>query len=105
MIGVQQTQSSSFELTISFEDCCLTYRHIKYPRRVQKRIITFREQNTGAGCNLHAIVLELKSATICVNPNEKWVKDYINPTTMKKNEKGKTRCLDHLKRCRHRQKY
>ncbi|XP_051893890.1 C-C motif chemokine 25b [Pristis pectinata] len=64
----------------SFEDCCLKYVHVKHPRRVQKFIVSHRIQRTGGGCNLPAVILKLRQVSICVNPNEKWVRNYINST-------------------------
>ncbi|XP_067824788.1 C-C motif chemokine 25b [Heptranchias perlo] len=90
----------------SYEDCCLSYFRVKHPKNIQKYILSYRVQNTGGGCNLPAIVLTLNRVTICVNPNETWVKNYINSLKMKKNKKERTRrCLGHSASCRRRRKH
>uniref|UniRef100_UPI00398E62E9 C-C motif chemokine 20-like n=1 Tax=Pristiophorus japonicus TaxID=55135 RepID=UPI00398E62E9 len=67
----------------SFEDCCLSYVQVKRPKRLPKHIISYRVQTTGGGCNLDAIVLELRCVSICVDPNEKWVINYMKSFKMK----------------------
>ncbi|XP_048415393.1 C-C motif chemokine 25b [Stegostoma tigrinum] len=81
-----------------FEDCCLKYVEVKHHHKIQKNIISYREQTTGGSCNLHAIVLELKRATICVNPKETWVKNTI---AMIKNKKHRRRCRGFSKSCKY----
>ncbi|XP_069779065.1 C-C motif chemokine 25b [Narcine bancroftii] len=85
----------------SFEDCCLKYVKVKNPKRVQKNILSYQEVRTGGGCNLHAVILKLRRWTICVNPNENWVKNYIkiSKTKQAKSEMMK-RCKKHPKFCK-----
>ncbi|XP_078411943.1 C-C motif chemokine 20-like [Cetorhinus maximus] len=84
----------------SLLDCCLKYYQVKYPRRLEKHIIKYREQTTGGSCNLHAIVLHLKRGALCVNPKEDWVKNYI---TSDKNRRKS--CEDASKPCKRRKKH
>ncbi|XP_078054560.1 C-C motif chemokine 25-like [Mustelus asterias] len=84
----------------SFEDCCLKYYHVKHPTRLQRHIINYREQTTGGSCNLHAYVVELRRATICLNPNEPWVKKYV-----KRNGKHRRKCSDFPKSCKRQYKH
>ncbi|XP_043577004.1 C-C motif chemokine 25b [Chiloscyllium plagiosum] len=80
------------------EDCCLKYVKVKHHHTIQKNAISYREQTTGGSCNLHAIVLNLKRATICVNPNDRWVKNTI---AMIKDKKHRRRCRGHAKPCKY----
>ncbi|XP_059846791.1 C-C motif chemokine 5 [Hypanus sabinus] len=82
----------------SFEDCCLKYTKVKNPRRVQKLIVNHRVQRTGGGCNLAAVILRLRNVSICVNPKEKWVRNYINLTEKKL---VKRRCKHHTEYCKY----
>ncbi|XP_032903054.1 C-C motif chemokine 21b-like [Amblyraja radiata] len=75
----------------SFEDCCLTYTRVKNPRRVQRNMLRYQVQHTGGGCNLHAVILELPCATICVNPADKWVKNLIGSSKKGQFKKNETR--------------
>ncbi|XP_072338709.1 C-C motif chemokine 20-like [Scyliorhinus torazame] len=81
----------------SFEDCCLQYYKGAHTSRLQKRIVSYYEQTTGGGCNLHAIVLKLRRVTLCMNPNVPWVKYYI-----KRDRKHGRRCRDISRPCKHR---
>ncbi|XP_072100382.1 C-C motif chemokine 20-like [Mobula birostris] len=81
----------------SFEDCCLKYTKVKNPRRVQKHIISYQIQSTGGGCNLAAVILKLRNMRICVNPTDRWVRNYVNLTQRKS---VKRRCKQHPKSCK-----
>ncbi|XP_078280051.1 C-C motif chemokine 25b [Rhinoraja longicauda] len=90
----------------SFEDCCLKYVKVKNPRRVQRSILSFQVQHTGGGCNLHAVILELTCATICVNPHEKWVRNLISGSKKSQFKKNETtrKWKRHPNLCKKRQK-
>ncbi|XP_063310096.1 C-C motif chemokine 28 [Pelobates fuscus] len=56
--------------------CCTEYRdHI--PKKVLKRVETYKIQAANGICDVRAIVLRTKRRTICINPTNKQVLKWI----------------------------
>ncbi|KAI7795453.1 C-C motif chemokine 25b [Triplophysa rosa] len=67
----------------SYENCCLKYV-VGIRKSLRKNISGYIVQKADGGCNIPAIVFQLKkSKTLCADPRKGWVKELIMKIDLK----------------------
>ncbi|XP_056590984.1 C-C motif chemokine 25b [Triplophysa dalaica] len=69
----------------SYENCCLKYV-VGIRKALRKNISDYKEQKADGGCNIPAIVFQMKkSKTMCADPRQSWVKNLMKQVDSRKN--------------------
>ncbi|XP_053491557.1 C-C motif chemokine 25b [Ictalurus furcatus] len=60
----------------SYENCCLRYGN-EPNRKVKRKVVRFRIQETDGGCNIPAVVFTFRKKSLCADPKKAWVQELM----------------------------